>query len=83
MKIMDEIPEKEKTDLRHALAWIIESNARTVIVVALFLLAGLASYFGYLRWQGMMMRGSFSLICLAIIAIILVSKFQKREKPPA
>ena len=66
-----------RNDLRFALSWTIQSNFRTFLVVVIFLLAGVASIFGFLRLQILLLKISFSVICLAVIIIILIAKFKR------
>lgn len=61
-----------RSDLRYALAWTLHSRRRSVVVAILLALAGAASAFGLLRWQGLYLRWSFAVICWLTLAFILI-----------
>ena len=75
----DEYGQRSRNNLRAALWWTLQSNSRTAVVITLFVAAGVASILDCLRWHNVIVKVSFSLLCLLIVAIIVIAKFRKNN----
>lgn len=78
----DEYWQRNRNNLRAGLWWTLQSNTRTAVVVTLFVSAGIASILDCLRWHHFIVKVSFSLLCLLIVAIIVIAKLRKNKIDP-
>jgi len=62
-----------RSDWRTALAWISQRRVHTVFVVLLLAAAGIASSIGLLRWQDMITRWSFAILCWVVAVALAVN----------
>ena len=75
----DEYWQRNRNNLRAALWWIVQSNTRTALVVTLFIVAGMASILDCLRWHNIIVKVSFSLLCMLIVTIIVIARLRKSK----
>lgn len=68
-----------RSDLRHALRWVLRQRQRTAFVVLLLLLAGLFSACGWLRWQLPLMRWSFAAGCWLAASLLAIQSLRLRR----
>lgn len=81
MKDAEDAQAVARSAWRAAFAWALQSRTHTALIALLFLLAGIASTLGLLRWQHPYARWSFAVGCWALAVIVLaLARIRKQRR---